>query len=207
MSNDINKFYQDNLQQYGSTAKGVGWKNEEAQQVRFNQLFKLVTSKETFSINDLGCGVGDFADFLLDEKATFIYNGYDLMPEMIQLARDKFVDNKGILLQTISNPIEMTQADYTIASGIFNIRFDTSDEAWLRQILETITVMYDKSNLGFAFNVLSIYSDPEFRKSELFYADPLYLFDFCKRTFSRNVALLHDYGQYDFTIIVRKQIT
>jgi SAM-dependent methyltransferase len=204
MSNDINKFYQDNLQQYGSTAKGVGWKNEEAQQVRFNQLFKLVTSKETFSINDLGCGVGDFADFLLDEKATFIYNGYDLMPEMIQLARDKFVDNKGILLQTISNPIEMTQADYTIASGIFNIRFDTSDEAWLRQILETITVMYDKSNLGFAFNVLSIYSDPEFRKSELFYADPLYLFDFCKRTFSRNVALLHDYGQYDFTIIVRK---
>jgi len=204
MSNEISKFYQNNLQQYGSTAQGVGWKNEEAQQVRFNQLFKLVTSKETFSINDLGCGVADFAGFLLDEKATFIYRGYDLMPEMIQLAKDKFIDNKAILLQTISNPIEMTQADYTIASGIFNIRFATSDEAWLRQILETITVMYGKSNLGFAFNVLSIYSDPEFRKSELFYADPLYLFDFCKRTFSRNVALLHDYGQYDFTIIVRK---
>lgn len=204
MSNDNNKFYQDNLQQYGSTAKGVGWKNEEAQQVRFNQLFKLVISKETFSINDLGCGVADFASFLLDKKATFIYRGYDLMPEMIQLAKDKFIDNKRVLLQTISNPTEMNQADYTIASGIFNIRFATSDEAWLRQILDTMTVMYGKSNLGLAFNVLSIYSDPEFRKSELFYADPLYLFDFCKRTFSRNVALLHDYGQYDFTIIVRK---
>ena len=126
------------------------------------------------------------------------------MPEMIQLAKDKFIDNKRVLLQTISNPTEMNQADYTIASGIFNIRFATSDEAWLRQILDTMTVMYGKSNLGLAFNVLSIYSDPEFRKSELFYADPLYLFDFCKRTFSRNVALLHDYGQYDFTIIVRK---
>ena len=204
MINDINKFYQDNLQQYGSTAKGVGWKNEEAQQVRFNQLFKLVISKETFSINDLGCGVADFASFLLDKKATFIYRGYDLMPEMIQLAKDKFIDNKRVLLQTISNPTEMNQADYTIASGIFNIRFARSDEAWLHQILDTIAVMNSKSNLGFAFNVLSIYSDPEFRKSELFYADPLYLFDFCKRTFSRNVALLHDYGQYDFTIIVRK---
>jgi SAM-dependent methyltransferase len=207
MSNNINKFYQNNLQQYGSTAKGVGWKNEEAQQVRFSQLFKLVTSKEAFSINDLGCGVADFVDFLIDKKATFIYRGYDLMPEMIQLAKDKFIENKRVLLQAVSNPNEMTQSDYTIASGIFNIRFATSDEEWLRQILDTITVMYGKSNLGFAFNVLSIYSDPEFRKSELFYADPLYLFDFCKRTFSRNVALLHDYGQYDFTIIVRKQIT
>lgn len=204
MITDINKFYQDNLQQFGSTAKGVGWKNEEAQRVRFNQLFKLVTSKGAFSINDLGCGVADFASFLIDEKATFIYRGYDLMPEMIQLAKDKFIEKKEVLLQTISNPIEMNQADYTIASGIFNIRFATSDKAWLSQILDTITVMASKSNLGFAFNVLSIYSDPEFRKSELFYADPLYLFDFCKRTFSRNVALLHDYGQYDFTIIVRK---
>ena len=34
----------------------------------------------------------------------------------------------------------------------------------------------------------------------------LFFFDFCKRNFSRNVALLHDYGLYDFTIIVRKNI-
>lgn len=204
MMNDLDKFYQDKLQQFGSTAQGVGWKNNEAQRVRFSQLFKLVTSKETFSINDLGCGVADFVDFLIDEKANFIYRGYDMMPEMIQRARDKFVDNEIVLLQTIANTTEISQADYTIASGIFNIRHATSDDAWLRKILDTITIMNSKSNLGFAFNILSIYSDLEFRKAELYYADPLYLFDFCKRTFSQNVALLHDYGQYDFTIIVRR---
>lgn len=202
--NDLDKFYQDNLQRFGSTAQGVGWKNNEAQRIRFHQLYKLVTTKEIFSINDLGCGVADFVDFLIDEKANFIYRGYDLMPEMIQRARDKFVDIEKVLLHTISNTTEISQADYTIASGIFNIRHSTSDDVWLRYILDTITIMNTKSNLGFAFNVLSIYSDLEFRKSELFYADPLYLFDFCKRTFSQNVALLHDYGQYDFTIIVRK---
>ena len=127
-----------------------------------------------------------------------------MMPEMIQRAMDKFVDNELVLLQTISDTTEISQADYTIASGIFNIRHATSDEVWLRHMLETITIMNSKSNLGFAFNILSVYSDPEFRKAELYYADPLYLFDFCKRTFSRNVALLHDYGQYDFTIVVRK---
>ncbi|MBM3138043.1 MAG: class I SAM-dependent methyltransferase, partial [Chloroflexi bacterium] len=30
------------------------------------------------------------------------------------------------------------------------------------------------------------------------------LFDYCKVNFSKNVALLHDYKLYDFTIIVRK---
>lgn len=204
MMKDINKFYLDNLQQFGSTAKGVGWKNDEAQRVRFDQLFKLITTKETFSINDLGCGVADFVDYLSDEKVDFVYHGYDLMQEMIDRARVRYLDNKLVRFQTISNPTEMSQADYTIASGIFNIRFASSDEVWLDRILDTISIMDNKSTQGFAFNVLSIYSDPEFRKSELFYADPLHLFDFCKRNFSRNVALLHDYGQYDFTIIVRK---
>ena len=204
MMNDIDKFYQDNLKQFGSTAKGVGWKNDEAQSVRFSQLFKLVTTKEAFSINDLGCGVADFVDFLNGEKANFVYRGYDMMPEMIQRAKNKFADNELVLLQTIANIAEISPADYTIASGIFNIRLITSDEIWLRHILDTITMMNSKSRLGFAFNILSIYSDSEFRKAELYYADPLYLFDYCKRTFTQNVALLHDYGQYDFTIIVRK---
>ena len=204
MMNDIDKFYQDNLKQFGSTAKGVGWKNDEAQSVRFSQLFKLVTTKEKFSINDLGCGVADFVDFLNGEKANFVYRGYDMMPEMIQRAKNKFADNELVLLQTIANIAEISPADYTIASGIFNIRLITSDEIWLRHILDTITMMNSKSRLGFAFNILSIYSDSEFRKAELYYADPLYLFDYCKRTFTQNVALLHDYGQYDFTIIVRK---
>jgi hypothetical protein len=204
MMNDIYKFYQNNLLQFGSTAKGVGWKNDEAQRVRFDQLFKLITTKEAFSINDLGCGVADFVDYLSDGKADFVYYGYDLMQEMIDRARVKFPANKLVYLQVISHPSEMSQSDYTVASGIFNIRFAASDKMWLDQILDTIHIMNDKSSLGFAFNVLSSYSDPEFRKSELFYADPLYLFDFCKRNISRNVALLHDYGQYDFTIIVRK---
>ena len=38
----------------------------------------------------------------------------------------------------------------------------------------------------------------------LYYADPGRLFDLCKRRYSRNIALLHDYGLYEFTILVRK---
>ncbi len=54
-----------------------------------------------------------------------------------------------------------------------------------------------------AFNALTTYSDPEKQRSELYYADPLQLFDYCKRNLSRDVALLHDYELFDFTIVVR----
>jgi hypothetical protein len=60
------------------------------------------------------------------------------------------------------------------------------------------------SRKGFAFNALSLYSDPEKRRPDLYYADPLALFDHCQRHFSRYVSLLHDYPLYEFTILVRK---
>jgi hypothetical protein len=60
--------------------------------------------------------------------------------------------------------------------------------------------------LGFAFNCLTAYSDAHKMQSYLYYADPCRLFDLCKRRYSRNVALLHDYGLYEFTILVRKEL-
>ncbi len=57
---------------------------------------------------------------------------------------------------------------------------------------------------GFSVNFLTKYSDADHMRPHLYYADPCYLFDYCKRNFSRNVALLHDYEVYDFTLIVRK---
>ena len=57
---------------------------------------------------------------------------------------------------------------------------------------------------GFAFNCLTSYSDPEKMRADLFYPNPCQVFDHCKTKFSRHVALLHDYGLYEFSILVRK---
>jgi hypothetical protein len=95
-------------------------------------------------------------------------------------------------------------ADYVVASGIFSARFSIPDEDWLAYIIATIATMDSRSRRGFAFNALTKYSDAHLMRDELYYADPGFLFDLCKRHYSRNVALLHDYDEYDFTIIVRK---
>ena len=57
----------------------------------------------------------------------------------------------------------------------------------------------------FAFNVLTSYADPDRMRPDLYYADPCFLFDYCQRRYSRWVAILHDYGLYEFTVVVRKE--
>ena len=62
-----------------------------------------------------------------------------------------------------------------------------------------------KVKKGFSFNCLAIYSDENYKKNYLYYADPCFLFDYCKRNFSKNIALLYDYFLYEFTTLVRKE--
>jgi len=207
MKERFEAFYNDHLKKFGSTAQGVGWKNDVAQRIRFEQLIKLIKREaNNFSINDLGCGTGDFVHFLQENSFQFTYQGYDVMPEMVEQALHRFGQLPPIAFHLIESAHEMEISDYTVASGIFNIRFNCNDDTWLEHILETLSSMNKKSTDGFAFNILTKYSDREFMKEELYYADPGFLFDHCKKNFSKNVALLHDYDQYDFTIIVRKTL-
>ena len=99
---------------------------------------------------------------------------------------------------------DLPVADYSVASGIFNVRLDYPEGEWRDHVIETLRLMHRKSTKGFAFNVLTGYSDPDRREARLYYADPCLFFDLCKREFSRNVALLHDYGLFEFTLLVRQ---
>ena len=95
-------------------------------------------------------------------------------------------------------------ADYGVASGIFNVRLRRTDAEWSDYLLGTLDVLDRTSSLGFTFNCLTSYSDEDKKRDYLYYADPCRLFDLCKRRYSSQVALLHDYGLYEFTILVRK---
>jgi hypothetical protein len=99
---------------------------------------------------------------------------------------------------------ELPKTHYTVASGIFNVKLLTTAPEWESYILKTLESINRLSERGFAFNILTKYSDQEFMRPDLYYADPLFLFDYCKTTFSRFVSLIHDYPLYEFTILVRK---
>ncbi len=198
-------FYTKRLENFGGSSQGVGWKNDEAQLIRFEQLLKLIQDKSSFSINDLGCGSGRLYKYMLSTGySPMFYCGYDILEEMLLSAEKTLLPDPKVKLIKIESSADMEVSDYTVASGVFNVKCEAQEKEWMEHILSTINVMHERSKYGFAFNLLTKYSDTEYMQSYLYYADPLFFFDFCKRNFSKNVALLHDYFQYDFTIIVRK---
>ena len=200
---EVATYYSDKLIKHGQTPQGVDWNGEESQRLRFVQLCKIVDATERFSINDLGCGYGALYDFLASSGEAFSYTGIDVSEEMIRAAEQRYPDRTQARFVHAAQPDQV--ADYGVASGIFNVRLGRSDEQWLAYLEATLDVLDRTSRRGFAFNCLTSYSDVDKMRDYLYYADPCQLFDLCKRRYSRNVALLHDYGLYEFTILVRKQ--
>lgn len=185
----------------GPTARGVDWNSTESQQLRFTQLLRVCDSSKPFSINDIGCGYGALLDYLTEHGIEADYRGYDLSAEMIETAQKQHPHNKTAFT---TERATVQPADYCVASGIYNVRLETPKPEWQEYVLDSINMLAELSQRGFAFNMLTSYSDADRMREDLYYGDPCFFFDWCKRRFSRNVALLHDYNLYEFTILVRK---
>ena len=196
-------YYSAKLAEHGQTAQGVDWNGEASQHRRFEQLARIIDGSDGFTVNDLGCGYGAFFDFLRGRYDRFSYLGYDISAGMIDAARLRHPDEGSARFTVAAEPTEI--ADYGIASGIFNVRLSTPEAQWRAYVEATLDSLDRTSRRGFAFNCLTTYSDPGKLRDHLHYSDPAVLFDRCKRRYSTQVALLHDYGLYEFTILVRKE--
>lgn len=199
---DVARYYSEKLARHGETPRGVDWNGDESQILRFEQLCKVIDASGAFSLNDLGCGYGALFAFLADRYPTFSYLGVDVSEDMVRAAERRLAGHPQARFITAAAP--ESGADYGVASGIFNVRLGHSDAEWGEYLQATLDVLDRTSRLGFAFNCLTSYSDEDKMQDYLFYADPCRLFDLCKRRYSRHVALLHDYGLYEFTVLVRK---
>lgn len=200
--NEISNYYSEKLAEHGESPQGVDWNGQESQTLRFEQLYKVIDTSTHFSVNDLGCGYGAFYDFLKQQSQLFSYTGVDVSEDMVRAAKQRYSDKDSAHFIFAREPDKI--ADYGIASGIFNVRLNRTDKEWLSYLETTLDTLDRTSRSGFSFNCLTSYSDAEKMKDYLYYANPSELFDFCKCHYSRNVALLHDYDLYEFTILVKK---
>ncbi|MCI0555972.1 MAG: class I SAM-dependent methyltransferase [Anaerolineae bacterium] len=202
----LNEYFSEKLEEFGATPKGVDYNGTESQASRFDQLVKVINPSQPFSVIDYGSGYGAMFDFLKTKGWRFEYYGIDLIEKMVIAGREAHKDYSNAHFTTDEREVPI--ADYLLAGAIFNIKLDESYESWQEFVCETLLHMNSLCSKGFSFNMLTQYSDADrmAQRPDLFYGDPLFFFDFCKRNFSRNVALLHDYGLYDFTILVRKNV-
>lgn len=198
----VDQYYTDKIKTFGATPQGVDWNGEESQKLRFGQLLKVINQQDSFSVLDYGCGYGSMFEYMKMHYNKFDFTGYDVAETMIAEAKKKF-EKEAVWITELN---EKSNYDFAIASGIFNVRLQNSNEQWLSYILDTLSDLNNHSTKGFSFNLLTKYSDAPYMKDYLYYADPLFLFDFCKKNFSKNVALLHDYELYEFTMLIKKTV-
>jgi len=194
----VEALYTANLAEHGTSSASVGWPDADAQRLRFDKLAYVIDTDAAITVNDWGCGYGAMFRYL-DERFTLGgFNGYDISAEMLAAAR-AFVDDPRA--RWVRGTEVTETADYSFVSGTFNVRLEASDAAWQRYIEDTLRLLARRSRRGFAFNLLTTYVD--WRKDDLFYADPAHFFAFCRENISRYVTLLHDYPLYEWTIAVR----
>ena len=196
---DVEAYYSGKFAEHGATPRGVDWRDAASQRTRFEQLERALDGLEGASLLDYGCGYGALREYLHGER-VHRYTGFDISEPMLEHARRTATD--GAVFTSDRNAL--SAYDVVVASGIFNVRMDRPDTEWSTYVASTLAEMNALATRSFAFNMLTRYSDPDRMRPDLFYADPGEMFSMCVSRFSRWVALLHDYGLYEFTIVVRK---
>ncbi len=197
----VASYYGARIAQYGPTPAGVDWNSDSAQHKRFEILLRAVGAGASLSVLDYGCGYGALAPVLHDRHPGCRYVGYDMVPEMIVAARRNGAPDAHFTTDRAS----LVPADVAIASGVFNVKGDTPLARWEDYVLETLHDLASLATQTIAFNMLTAFSDPQRMRSDLYYGDPYRYFEWCRTHFGRWIALYHDYGLFEFTLIARRQ--
>ena len=198
---NVGRYYAERLAEHGPSPRGVDWNGEESQRLRHAQFLRLINGNTSESFLDLGCGCGDFLNFLRSSGHAGTYVGWDVAPEMIAAARAQHGEGRD--RQWHVGAVPDVACDYAIASGVLNVKGEAGTAEWAVYVHEVIDVLARSGRRAFGFNMLSLSSDPEKRRPHLYYADPAAMMRHCLDRYGRHVAILQDYGLWEFTVMIR----
>ena len=198
----IAQYYTQKVRRYGPTPLGVDWSCVPTQALRFRKLLALCNFDAPFSLNDIGCGYGALLDYLAlyHPQSSIDYLGIDLSSAMVRHAEKRWA---GDLIQFHYGGESPRPADYSIASGIFNVMLDQPIPIWERHIETTLIHLRATSSKGFAVNFVHQPDAGVRAKAGLYCADPMQWIDFCEKSLGSEVHLIDDYGMSEFTLLIR----
>ena len=191
---------------YGNSVKSSQQSSRATQIKRMKILTKDIIFKRDDKVFDFGCGTGYLFNFLKKKKKfNGIYHGCDISEKIISYNLTKFKSSRVLFLnQNILKKKLNMKYDYIFINGTFN-NYTGNNMQWMKKVLSKLILNTKKKLI---FNNLSRYVD--YKDNKLFYADPLEIFDFCKRKLSKNVSINHGYCikkgviPYEFTTTVSK---
>jgi SAM-dependent methyltransferase len=199
----IAAYYTGKVKEFGCTPFGVDWTCVATQEMRFVQLLKLCDFGSPFTLNDLGCGYGALAAFLHRryDACAVDYMGIDLSKEMVRRALTQWhgVD-RVCFVEGCCSP---RSADYSVASGIFNVRLAVSDDCWNTFIRATLLELAMTSSRGFAVNFLDRAPCSRRVTPGLYTTSPEPWIKYCVDHIGADVELIKGYGMLEFSLLIR----
>jgi SAM-dependent methyltransferase len=199
-------YYTDKVTKFGATAFGADWTCVATQEMRFVQLLKLCDFTAPFALNDLGCGYGALLG-LLDRRrgtCTVDYLGIDLSAAMVRRARRRWRGHSHA--RFVTGHCSPRIAEYSVASGVFNVRLEQPPKAWTAFIAATLDQLASTSSRGFAVNFVEAPPHGAPLPSGLYTTEPERWAEYCTGRFDAEVAVIDGYGLPEFTLLVRRRL-
>jgi len=184
------------LMQHGYHPHSLLWSNTEVQELRFKILADIGIGRGD-SVLDVGCGFGDFADYLKRQGKAVEFTGIDVSEELLQEGQKHFPDLKLIQGDLFDfNPAPQSY-DYVTLSGALNRKYDGASD----YTFQLITRMFETCKKGIAFNLLDARHEWTAGRWDLqsFHPDEISAF---VDQLSGNNQIVDGYLENDFTVYV-----
>ena len=202
--------YSTRYHKLGYDVTTLGWGDEIQQVLRFSQTLDSEIFIKEKSILDIGCGFGDYYDFLMKQNVPIKkYKGFDVNPDLIAEAQKQHLDNSETsfeVIDIIENNKNEAVAEIGVMLGVLNLNLAKKIDNYeysKKLIQNAFSIVEECLIVDFLSNRVT----PDYPKEEfVFYHDPLIMLDFAL-TMSLNVVLKHDYlpiPQKEFMLFIYK---
>ena len=198
----IVEYFRKHLQEHGSGARGMDWKDRDSQYLRFQVISKYIDATSRTSVLDVGCGSGEFLAFALENNIAIDYVGIDICAEMVNACRQRFGEESAICAEATDICGMGHKYDYVIASGTFNAKIDIPEKTWEAHFYKNILAMFEMCRTAIVFNVMTSFVD--YRYDRLYYPNCGDLTKFAVEQLSRRFIFDHSYPLYEMTMVVQR---
>lgn len=198
---EIIRRYQERIEKFGTSFESLGSGTKARQEIRF-EIQKNIGIKTGDKVLDIGCGLGDFYNFLMNQNINVDYHGVDLVPELISAAKLKNPDCFFEVRDILEEKFAKNSFDYVVCSQVMNLKFSSEDN--YEYIKKMLPLMFEFASKGVVCDFLSKYVD--FKESHLNYYDPLIVFNIAK-SLTKCVDLIHSYPLFEFTVYLFPDFT
>lgn len=179
---------------WGATSRGVDWGEQSDVDLRYSKMLEVIgpqsASGKPARVLDVGCAYGGLLEYAKSRRIVVHCIGIDLVPEMIEYARERHPDARFTVGDVLSGSDQL-DVDYAICKGVLTLKLESSILDMDRFARRLIRKMFSIARRGIAFNMMSTHVN--------FSAPNLYAF--CGEL-SRHFRLGHAYPLYEYTVYI-----